>query len=142
MLHSLSRSPATTLSKPRQAKSRGEGDGGGLAALGATWWRSIAILMRSPLFKKLTVVMMVSGVVSEGLQDLLMQYLQLKLDFTTSDQVGESRSRRFFLFTVAMLGVLFMTSEEDGTRRPQEHVAVCLRGEVFFGGGALGLGQF
>lgn len=61
--------------------------GGGRAmhpALGSTL-RAVRILMRSPLFKRLTVTMMITGVVLEGLQDLLVQYLQLKLEFGVAD---------------------------------------------------------
>eukprot|EP00951_Prasinocladus_malaysianus_P047068 scaffold648752_cov46-Prasinocladus_malaysianus.AAC.1 len=39
-----------------------------------TW----AIVLRSRLFISLTFVMMAAGIVQEGLQDLLLQYLQLK----------------------------------------------------------------
>lgn len=48
-------------------------------------WRSLAILKRNPLFVRLTVILMLSAVVSEGLQDLLIQYLQLKLGFQPRD---------------------------------------------------------
>jgi hypothetical protein len=54
------------------------------AALAATW-RALAILRRSPLFRRLTLVLMLSAVVSESSQDLLVQYLQLKLGFGAAD---------------------------------------------------------
>ena len=31
---------------------------------------------------------MLTGIIQEGLQDLMIQYLQLKLDFGIKDQVG------------------------------------------------------
>ncbi|KAK9805503.1 hypothetical protein WJX72_001711 [[Myrmecia] bisecta] len=49
-------------------------------------WAAMRILSRSPLFIKLTVCLMLSGVVAEGLQDLLIQFFQIKLGFTTQDQ--------------------------------------------------------
>jgi len=48
---------------------------------------AIKILVRSSLFKKLTLCMMLTGMVSEAMQDLLLQYLQIKLGFGVKDQV-------------------------------------------------------
>ena len=60
------------------------------APLAATL-RALRILLRSPLFKRLTLCMMLSGVVLEGLQDLLVQFLQLRFhgDFGVRDVVSE-----------------------------------------------------
>lgn len=44
------------------------------------------ILMRSRLYRALTVCTMLLGMCSEGVQDLLVQYLQLKLRFGPADQ--------------------------------------------------------
>ena len=51
-------------------------------------WATIKILLRSKLFKRLTLCIMLTGIISEGLQDLMIQYLQIKLDFGIKDQVG------------------------------------------------------
>ncbi len=50
-------------------------------------WAGVSILTRSSLFIKLTVCLMLTGMVAEGLYELLMQYFQLKLGFTQQDQV-------------------------------------------------------
>eukprot|EP00891_Asterochloris_glomerata_P006385 jgi/Astpho2/6385/Aster-06047 len=63
-------------------------------------WSSMKILLRSTLFKRLTLCIMISGVVAEGLQDLLIQYLQEKLGFDTRDQ-----GTLFIIYGVAGLGV-------------------------------------
>ncbi|EFN55254.1 hypothetical protein CHLNCDRAFT_134588 [Chlorella variabilis] len=63
--------------------SGGGGGGGGVVALSTL--RAARILLRSPLFKRLTLCMMLTGVVSEGLQDLLVQYLKLKMEFGVAD---------------------------------------------------------
>lgn len=55
-----------------------------LGFLSATY-RSLCILRRNSLFVRLTVVIMISAVVSEGLQDLLLQYLQIKIGFLAKD---------------------------------------------------------
>lgn len=55
-----------------------------LGLLSATY-RSLSILRRNSLFIRLTVVIMISAVVSEGLQDLLLQYLQIKIGFVAKD---------------------------------------------------------
>lgn len=52
-----------------------------------TQWKTIKILLRSKLFKRLTLCIMLTGIIQEGLQDLMIQYLQLKLDFGIKDQV-------------------------------------------------------
>ncbi|GAB4814357.1 hypothetical protein N2152v2_001403 [Parachlorella kessleri] len=64
----------------------GSGVAGGSGGVFAGSGRALKILMRSSLFKKLTVCMMLSGTVSEGIQDLLIQYLQLKMAFGVKDQ--------------------------------------------------------
>lgn len=58
----------------------GPGDAPAWRVATSSTLRAVRILLRSPLFKRLTVCMMLTGVVLEGLQDLLVQYLQLKLD--------------------------------------------------------------
>jgi len=50
----------------------------------ATW----AVVTRSRLFATLTVVMMLVGVVQEGMQDLIMQYLQIKVGFGKADNAA------------------------------------------------------
>mmetsp|Transcript_12814 Transcript_12814/g.38699 ORF Transcript_12814/g.38699 Transcript_12814/m.38699 type:complete len:525 (-) Transcript_12814:561-2135(-) len=45
----------------------------------------LRILFRSPLFKRLTICLMVSGIVNEGLSDLLIQYFKLLFNFTVND---------------------------------------------------------
>ncbi|PSC69918.1 CWF19 2 [Micractinium conductrix] len=68
------------------AREHGGGAGaGGLRTVLGTTLRAARILLRSPLFKRLTLCMMITGVVLEGLQDLLVQYLQLKMDFGVKD---------------------------------------------------------
>lgn len=47
----------------------------------------MTILTRSRLFITLTLCMMLMGMTAEGIQDLLVQYLQLKLGFGVQDQV-------------------------------------------------------
>lgn len=51
------------------------GPGALLSSLLSTW----SIVMRSRLFLTLTVIMMMVGIVQEGIQDLIMQYLQIKV---------------------------------------------------------------
>lgn len=48
---------------------------------------AIKILQRSSLFIKLTIILMLGAVVGEGLQDILIQYLQLKMGFRANDVV-------------------------------------------------------
>ena len=50
-------------------------------------WHGLTILTRNPLFLKLTLVLMLNGIVSEGLWEIMTQYLQLKLGFNTLDNV-------------------------------------------------------
>lgn len=71
------------------AQARREQEGGIKGGMSA-WqrWSSMRILLRSQLFKRLTVVYMLTGIVSQGLMELLTQYLQIKLSFNTKDQVG------------------------------------------------------
>ncbi len=61
---------------------------GGSGVVALSTLRAARILLRSPLFKRLTVCMMLTGVVSEGLQDLLVQYLKLKMEFGVVDVVS------------------------------------------------------
>lgn len=48
---------------------------------------AIKILQRNSLFIKLTIILMLGAVVGEGLQDILIQYLQLKMGFRANDVV-------------------------------------------------------
>lgn len=47
----------------------------------------LRILLRSRLFRRLTVCLMVSGIVTDGLSDLLIQYFKLLFNFTVRDVV-------------------------------------------------------
>ncbi len=47
----------------------------------------LRILFRSRLFRRLTVCLMVSGIVTDGLSDLLIQYFKLLFNFTVRDVV-------------------------------------------------------
>lgn len=47
----------------------------------------LRMLGRSPLFLKLTACVMLTGIVMEGMYELLAQYFQLKLAYTAADQV-------------------------------------------------------
>lgn len=49
-------------------------------------FRAMGILIRTPVFQKLTVILMLSSIVMEGMMDLLIQYCQLTLHFNTKDQ--------------------------------------------------------
>jgi hypothetical protein len=49
--------------------------------------QGLRMLGRSGLFIKLTACVMLTGIVMEGMYELLAQYFQLKLDFTVQDQV-------------------------------------------------------
>ena len=69
-----------------------------------TQWKTIKILLRSKLFKRLTLCIMLTGVIQEGLQDLMMQYLQLKLDFGIKDQVRASTSGQIAKIVVSQHG--------------------------------------
>eukprot|EP00963_Diacronema_lutheri_P006459 scaffold566_cov364-Pavlova_lutheri.AAC.6 len=46
----------------------------------------LSILCRSKLFAMLAVCAMIAGICQEAIQDLLLQYLQIKLDFVSRDQ--------------------------------------------------------
>lgn len=48
----------------------------------------LRMLARSRLFVKLTVCVMLSGIVMEGMYELLGQYFQLKLGYNTADQAS------------------------------------------------------
>lgn len=48
--------------------------------------RSWALINSSSMFRQLALCMAVVGVVSEGIQDMLLQYLQLVMGFNTADQ--------------------------------------------------------
>ena len=50
----------------------------------------LRMLARSRLFVKLTVCVMLSGIVMEGMYELLGQYFQLKLQYNTADQASHS----------------------------------------------------
>ena len=50
----------------------------------------LRILLRSKLFKRLTVCLMVSGVVTDGLSDLFIQYFKLLFNFSVRDVVSTS----------------------------------------------------
>ena len=50
------------------------------------------MLSRSWLFVKLTVCVMLTGIVMEGMYELLGQYFQLKLGYNTADQASLSAS--------------------------------------------------
>ena len=66
---------------------------------GRSWrnpdWHGLTILTRNPLFFKLTLVLMLNGIVSEGLWEIMTQYLQLKLGFNTLDNVRALSYQRF-----------------------------------------------
>jgi len=51
---------------------------------------AIKILQRNSLFIRLTLILMLGAVVGEGLQDILIQYLQLKMGFRANDVVSDS----------------------------------------------------
>ena len=48
----------------------------------------LRVLRRSPLFLRLTACVVLTGVASEGLNELLAQYLQVRLGFQTADQAA------------------------------------------------------
>lgn len=76
--------PDTILPSTRaRAKRRLEEDTHLLQSVG----RAARILGRSSLFKKLTVCLMLSGAVGEGMIELLVQYLQLVANFQPGDQM-------------------------------------------------------
>lgn len=49
---------------------------------------TLSVLRRSELFAKLAIVMMVSGIVFECIQDLLFNYLIITMGFGASDNAG------------------------------------------------------
>ena len=51
----------------------------------------LRMLARSRLMVKLTVCVMLTGIVMEGMYELLGQYFQLKLGYNTADQVSLSQ---------------------------------------------------
>ena len=57
------------------------------SSLGKSNWHGLRILGRSSLFIKLTVCTMLSGIVTEGVYELVSQFLQLKLGFSVLDMV-------------------------------------------------------
>jgi len=63
----------------------------GPGAVLSSTWRALAILKRSPLFMRLALLLMLASVVSEGIQDIIIQYLQLKLGFGMIDVVSPFR---------------------------------------------------
>lgn len=68
-----------------QAKRRqGREEAGPLSGLSS----GLRMLGRSPLFLKLTACVMLTGIVMEGMYELLAQYFQLKLGYTAADQVS------------------------------------------------------
>ncbi len=73
-----------------QAKRRqGREEAGSLSGLSS----GLRMLGRSPLFLKLTACVMLTGIVMEGMYELLAQYFQLKLGYTAADQVSPSPVR-------------------------------------------------
>lgn len=82
----------------------------------------VRILLRSPLFKRLTLVMMLTGVVLEGLQDLLVQYLQLKLEgFGVRDVVRGAQGKGGFAsvaIVYAAVGMLAGALRGGACRQP------------------------
>ena len=69
-----------------QALEQG-GDTPGADALWAIWHGLKLILHRS-MFAKLAAVGMLFGITQSGMWEVLQQYLQLRLGFTTVDQVN------------------------------------------------------
>eukprot|EP00192_Tetraselmis_astigmatica_P003250 CAMPEP_0117654092 /NCGR_PEP_ID=MMETSP0804-20121206/3555_1 /TAXON_ID=1074897 /ORGANISM="Tetraselmis astigmatica, Strain CCMP880" /LENGTH=536 /DNA_ID=CAMNT_0005460341 /DNA_START=285 /DNA_END=1895 /DNA_ORIENTATION=- len=67
----------------RRSKSRDLS--GPLEGLRSSFMGTWAIVMRSRMFMTLTFIMMMVGVVQEGMQDLLLQYLQLKVSFNVAN---------------------------------------------------------
>eukprot|EP00976_Prorocentrum_cordatum_P037793 767660-Prorocentrum_minimum.AAC.7 len=65
---------------PSQSKRSGSGFCSSITAL--------AILNRSPLFRRLSLLILLSSMCSGGLQEFLFQYLQLTLNFQAQDQAG------------------------------------------------------
>ena len=61
--------------------------GGALSSANDGIFDGLRMLGRNQLFVKLTVCVMLTGIVMEGMYELLGQYFQLKLQFTAADQV-------------------------------------------------------
>lgn len=64
-----------------EAQQKQKGSGGKMMERA----NGLRILLRSPLFKRLTVCLMVSGIVTDGLSDLLIQYFKLLFNFSIQD---------------------------------------------------------
>ena len=64
--------------------------GGALSSATDGVFDGLRMLSRNRLFVKLTVCVMLTGIVMEGMYELLGQYFQLKLHFTAADQVRQS----------------------------------------------------
>ena len=60
-------------------------DPGHTSSMKAGFVSALQILGRSPLFKKLTAILVITAATGEALQDMLIQYLQLQLGFTPTD---------------------------------------------------------
>ena len=67
--------------------------GGALSSATDGVFDGLRMLSRNRLFVKLTVCVMLTGIVMEGMYELLGQYFQLKLQFTAADQGADSPSR-------------------------------------------------
>lgn len=61
------------------------GSGGTHTSAGKGFVNALKILRRSPLFIKLTTILVITAATGEALQDMLIQYLQLQLGFGPSD---------------------------------------------------------
>ena len=55
------------------------------SSMKAGFVNALQILRRSPLFVKLTTILVITAATGEALQDMLIQYLQLQLGFTPAD---------------------------------------------------------
>ena len=64
-------------------------------SLGGSNWHGLRILGRSRLFIKLTASTMLSGIVTEGVYELVAQFLQLKLGFGVLDMVRPFGAQAF-----------------------------------------------
>lgn len=67
------------------SKAKHESDASNSSTMFHSTWKAVSILKRNSLFMKLTVILMLSAVVGEGLQDILIQYLQIKMGFRPKD---------------------------------------------------------
>ena len=68
---------------PVQARRRQRREGSSVIGL----CQGLRLLGRNMLFVKLTACVMQTGIVMEGMYELMGQYLQLKLGYTIQDQV-------------------------------------------------------